>query len=401
MKHVAFLLGAGASIPAGYSSTEQLTEKIRDSEGYFRSTNERYSRGTASPGTDCRTPVVRRIVDWLFKQTQEYFQNREDSRESNYEDIYCLASQLRDDASELQNPAVLPLILKLKCEMSSWQEFKEYREAYACRDLDPQIYSDINQFCTETCNYIEDIVADMLKYNGNGCNKHLEIIKIIHKRDDLKLKGIATLAHDSHVEKELRCADIKLADGFSPPIPGDSLRIWKNQFSPPDGIPFMKLHGSVNWTSFDLSCPRKYKKLPYSEIGICEPFNGGDSVYKYDRDVAPRPFLLIGTFNKPIQYNWRLMLDIHYRFRKVLRNVDTLIVCGYSFGDKAINTQLISWYDAERSRSLVVIDPRDKCKIIESARFAAGRLLIKSAQFVTKGMEDVGSDERLDCIFPS
>ena len=222
-----------------------------------------YSRGTASPGTDYRTPVVHRIVDWLFKQTQEYFQNREDSKESNYEDIYYLVSQLRDDASELQNPAVLPLILKLKREMSSWQEFKEYREVYACRDLDSLIDSDINQFCTETCNYIEDIVADMLKYNGNGCTKHLEIIKIIHQRDDLKLKGIATLAHDSHVERKLRCEDIKLADGFSPPIPGDSLRIWKNQFSPPDGIPFMKLHGSVNWTSFDLSCPREYKKTPF------------------------------------------------------------------------------------------------------------------------------------------
>ena len=49
----------------------------------------------------------------------------------------------------------------------------------------------------------------------------------------------------------------------------------------------------------------------------------------------------------------------------------------------------------------MVIDPRDKCKIIESARYAAGRLLTESAQFVTKKMEEVELDELLDCIFSS
>ncbi len=60
MKRVAFLLGAGASIPAGYSSTECLTSKIQASEGYSRWTDENYCPGPAD-SNDSITPVVRRM----------------------------------------------------------------------------------------------------------------------------------------------------------------------------------------------------------------------------------------------------------------------------------------------------------------------------------------------------
>lgn len=50
MNRITFLLGAGTSIPAGYDSTKCLTEKILETEGYFRHTDEKYYSGTASPG---------------------------------------------------------------------------------------------------------------------------------------------------------------------------------------------------------------------------------------------------------------------------------------------------------------------------------------------------------------
>ena len=402
MNRITFLLGAGASIPAGFASTECLTEKILAPEGYHRHTDGRFYRGSGATGIDYITPVVRRIIRLLFEQTHGYFQYREElmklqlnldhvqSRKSNYEDIYFLASQLRDDANELQNPAILPLICKLKCEMILWSEFKEYCDVYSqdIRDPDRLIF---NEFCSETCHYIEDIVVSELSQNGKCCTKHLEIIKTIYQADGLELQGIATLAHDTHVERSLSGADIKLLDGFGPPIRGDSSRIWKNQFSSSDGVPFVKLHGSVNWNLFDLLEPSNNGKLPKSEIGVLEPSHLNNSVYRYDADINDRPLLLVGTFNKPTRYNWGLMLDIHYRFREILRNSDTLVVCGYSFGDKAINTQLIFWQSAERSRSLVVIDPLCRRKIIGSARYAAAQLLKdeRTTRFITERMEDV------------
>ncbi len=400
MNRITFLLGAGASIPAGYSSTKCLTKTIRASENYCRHTDQQFYRcfpERERPVTDYTMPVVDRIIDWLFKQTKEYFQDRGECKELNYEDIYYLASQLRDDATELQNPALLPLIRKLKCDMTLWQECSEYCSLKGIPDLDR---SDFNHFCSETCHYIEHIVTDLLSLNGKCCTRHLEIIKTIHEVDGLELRGIATLAHDTHVERNLRSAGIKLADGFSPPIPSDTLRIWKNQFSSCDGIPFVKLHGSVNWTSFELPEPSKYEKLPQSEIGVREPSYLDESVYLHSGGVNRRPFLLIGTFNKPAQYNWGLMLDIHYRFRKILEGSDTLVVCGYSFGDKAINTQLIFWCNAERSRSLVVIDPSDRSDVINSARYAARELLRDrgTARFITKPMEEVEPCELLEVL---
>ena len=313
MNRITFLLGAGASIPAGYSSTECLTEKILAPEGYFRHTVGKYCPDAVPPETDYTTPVVRRIIRWLFEQTQEYFQGRKNPKKSNYEDIYYLASQLRDDATELENPAVLPLIRRLKCEMIFWSEFKKYCEVppQNLLDLDRSVFDQFcSEICSETCHYIEDIVANVLSHNEECCTKHLGIIKAIHQADGLELKGIATLAHDTHVEKNLRRAGIKLADGCSSPIPGDPLRIWKNQFCPFDGIPFIKLHVSVDWTRLDLRELNKYKKLPTSEIEVLEPSSLKNSMYLHDRDVNDRPLLLIGTFNKPVEYNRGLMLAV-------------------------------------------------------------------------------------------
>ena len=101
------------------------------------------------------------------------------------------------------------------------------------------------------------------------------------------------------------------------------------------------------------------------------------------------------SLNKPSKYTWGLMLGIHYRFRKILEDSDTLVVCGYSFGDKAINTELIFWHNARRSRSLVVIDPRCRWDVINSARFAAATLL-ESAHFISKPLEDVKPDGFLE-----
>ena len=398
MSCIVFLLGAGASIHAGYDSTKCLTEKILAPKGYFRHTDRRFIPGNAPPETDYYTPVVRRIIRWLFEQTLEYFQDRQDPKDLNYEDIYYLASQLKDDVTELQNPAVLPLIRRLKCEMILWPEFKEYCEAYRLSTLDPDRVT-FEQFCRETCHYIEDIVANVLNRSGECCAKHLGIIKAIRQTDGLELKGIATLAHDTHVEKNLKSAGISLVDGFSSAIPHDPLRIWKNEFSSSDdGIPFIKLHGSINWIPFDLREPNKYKELPIHEIGVLAPsLAKGNSVYFRERYTDHRPFLLIGTFNKPAKYTWGLMLDIHYRFRKILEGSETLVVCGYSFGDKAINTELIFWHNSKRPRSLVVIDPRCRRDVINSARFAAATLL-KSAHFITKPMEDVEVDGFLEKI---
>ena len=67
---------------------------------------------------------MRRIIRWRYKRAHEYFLYREESKIINYEDLYYLASQLRNDQSELQNPAVLPLI----CELGPPEKLRHYAD---------------------------------------------------------------------------------------------------------------------------------------------------------------------------------------------------------------------------------------------------------------------------------
>lgn len=54
--------------------------------------------------------------------------------------------------------------------------------------------------------------------------------------------------------------------------------------------------------------------------------------------IDGRPILLIGTFNKISEYTRGMFRDLHRRFRSMLRELDQLVVCGYGFGDKGINS---------------------------------------------------------------
>jgi len=398
--NIAFLLGAGASIPAGYSSTECLTDKVLASTGYFRHTNGNYYLGCDPSGLDDITPVVRKIIQWLYDRNDEYFHTyRNDSVKINYEHLYFLASQIYDDASELQNPAILPTIHKLHSDMTAWPEFTEYRNAHR-HEIDDQNGTMFKKFSEEMCKYIETIIKGALTKNPRSTSGHLEIIKKLYDDKTLNLQGIATLAHDTHVETYLHESRIMIANGFSPPIEGHPVRIWRNQFYDEGHVPFLKLHGSVDWERFRLREPKEFENLPSSEIGIREKPYSNDSIYQLNEESKNSSLLLIGTFNKPARYNWRLMLDIHYRFRQILAKTQMLIVCGYSFGDKAINTQLIFWYEAQRNRSIVVIDPCPMNEIIKSARRAVRYILNScgATRFIEKPIQDLNHDKLIQVL---
>jgi len=396
--NITFLLGAGASIPAGYSSTICLTKKVLQS-GENRS-DINYPDSDPIPLYDVK-PLIPIIIKWLHEKSREYFHSYrgENNVDINYEHLYYLASQFRDDYTELQNPALLSMINQFKSDMSERTEFKAFYRKYSYY-IDGQCRSVFDQIFANTCMFIEAIIQDVLGDKEEPPIDHLEIIRKVHYHDKLNLNGIATLAHDTHVETYLKQSGIKIADGFDHPVKGDPARIWRNQFSDEGYTPFLKLHGSVNWQKYTLKNPDNDNTLPSIETASHENIDLDKSVYFFKKDFNLPTELLIGTFNKPARYSWGLMLDIHYRFRKILANTQTLIVCGYSFGDKAINTQLIFWYRAQRNRSIIVIDPRAREQIIQSARFAAGEVLQRNgvAHFIDQPMEDVSFDKLIQLL---
>ncbi len=254
---------------------------------------------------------------------------------------------------------------------------------------------DLGLLCERACQLIETIVLEVL------CEKkqdfeHLELIKAVCDSEVLKLNGIATLAHDTHVESHLRATGVKLADGFDNTLTDQCWLLWKNLF-PSDGfIPFVKLHGSVDWIRIERHITRDTKDSTTARCQqpVCMESNG--SGWKL-ANINPN-LLLIGTFNKIAEYTRTIMLDIHYRFRRILEESETLVVCGYSFGDQAINSHIANWHCSEGTK-LIVIDPRCPCNVIQSARPAAARRLRQpTTKFITEPMEDVDTCKFVDFL---
>ena len=240
----------------------------------------------------------------------------------------------------------------------------------------------------ETRNYIADIVWRSLCANSPATD-HLCFIEETCKRG--YVASISTLCHDTHVENYLTNGGIPLADGFSAPEAG--VRYWNVDLSGCGKVLFLKLHGPVNW--FRLS-PDNSESFHDEKIGISLD---GDYNHTRTRDgtlqtaLDGRPMLLIGTFNKISEYSGGIFRDLHSRFRSSIGEVDGLVVCGYSFGDKGINSEIIDWYYDKRGRRLLVIHPNPE-ELRASSRGAISRNWgtwekQKAITCISKKIEDV------------
>ena len=409
----AILLGAGSSVPAGFPSTQCLTDFVVSGNGFGRHTDGTYGPAISAP--PIRSPLFARCMSRrLHAEAKRYFAVR-NGRPANYEDVFHLAKQALDElAGEAENPAIRAFVNQLKADAIPLIE-----------DTSEQNSEQITfkELLEETINYITDIVWCTLDRKPES-TKHLEIF--VNACKSGHVVGISTLCHDTHLEAFLAGRGVRLADGFSDEELG--VRYWNGVF-PSGRILFLKLHGSVDWFRLrpdgPAHSPAEWSNLvdelsgflpddavrqpPYDEpffeerIGILrngEPHHtsaaGGDGQYA----VAGRPKLLIGTFNKISEYTRGMFRDLHYRFPSMLQEVDQLMVCGYAFGDKGINSEVINWYYAKRDRHLIVVHPHPD-KLVSNAR---GAIRHKwgdwksrgSLTLITKRLEDVGRDEIME-----
>ena len=385
----AILLGAGSSLPAGYPSTRCLTNLVLSGNGFKRQGDCTYSREGAA--LHCSIDrLANCMVRRLHAEAEHYFSARNE-RPANYEDLFYLAKQVHDEAmGQMENPAVYPFITKLRAEMSPLVEAENAENEDPNKTSYPNIPDEFDKLLAETCNYISDIVWRSLCCKPPSTN-HLKIF--VEACGIGNVTGIATLCHDTHVETHLRTKGIVLADGFSDEETVG--RYWNRDLFSNNKIPFLKLHGSVDWFRFRPHLvPPCDENSPwfYERIGIS---------LKGDK-VDGRPLLLIGKFNKPTEYSQGIFLDLHHRFRSTLREADWLVVCGYSFGDKGINTAILEWYYAKRGRRLLIIHP-DRDELVSNARAAIRNKWDEwedrdAIEFMASPLEEVDVDEFLRII---
>ena len=378
--------GAGSSIAAGFPSTHDLTEIVLSGHGVTGHPDASYYLDETAL-SDEKTRLANNMARRLHAEAERYY-SAYHQRSVNYEDLFYLANQASDDLSgEMENPAIRAFVNELKSDMLPLINTSQNFE-----------YDKLNSLLSETCNYIADIVWRSL---GTIEPKLLGQLNLIaHACDSTNVTSISTLCHDTHVEMFLREKGIALSDGFSKPEA--DVRYWNGDFSSDGKTPFLKLHGSVDW--FHL-CPAGGDWYDV-RIGIIPP-----NVYCYRTQTHEgvrqdpfdgRPLLLIGTFNKISEYSSGVFRELHYRFRSTISKADQMILCGYGFGDKGINAEIIEWYYDKRGRRLIIIHP-DTDSLIATARGAIrnkwsdwkekGSILCINKQF-----EDVDSDEFKEAI---
>jgi hypothetical protein len=350
-------------------STTDLTSTILQGEGFARHSQGTYYRGLPTP-TDDRLIVdqILQFLKVLHERLQEYFTSQL-GRLVNYEDIYYACSQLLGhESGNLENPLLIPFIRDLLPSVS--RPFEHH---------DAELMG-LYHLAEETANYIADVLAADLSRPVDS-TASFDFIRDACACTNLASINIFTLNHDIILEHVLRTNAVTFVDGFGEPVHG--VRYWNpNLFEESLAkVNLFKLHGSLNW----------YRLRPDKghwhdeEVGI--PLDG-DYYHATARDGKQRmwppdgrPLLLIGTFNKMFEYTGDLFLDLFGAFRRRLRECNQLVICGYGFGDKGINSQIVNWFYECRGRSICVVHP-DPASLAACAR---GAIRNKWAAWLAEG----------------
>ncbi len=367
IKPIAFLLGSGISVPAGMPSTADITERVLSGKGVLRHPGEQYCLGPprqpAQVFPEKHVPRVLFVVGWLKEQIDTYYA-RESGRDTNYEDLYYLADQVYQSL-DFDNPAIQPFL-----ERFSRAASRRYAEA---KDEEAEDWNP-GELAKQTTFYISDIVSWMLGKAPSPVD-HLTCMKQACEDDGFSRLDFFTLNHDTLMETWLQRWGVEFTDGFRPPV--NAVRWWSPALFDDAQVKvrLFKLHGSLNWFGWS-------NRLVGISVGppawtVDDPY--GQQVFRADR---ARPLILVGTFNKMFRYITSVYAELHHHFRRSLRQTDRLVVCGYGFGDRGINSQIHEWLVSSKSNRLVVIHKHPE-ELLSNARV---EIQMNWQDFVHRGM---------------
>lgn len=353
---VGFLLGSGVSCANGAPGVAALTTAVL--EGNYC----RYSDGTIGrprPGqvidrADPVGPSCRNALRGLRDHVAPYYE-RVMRRTPNYEDLLYVIGQLADEwGGDLDNPLV------------------EFGSGSVTRILSGGPNPGDKSYF-ELQNYVRGVVCAELE-NVPRTSALAFVSEAIASRPDTRIP-ILTLNHDLAIEKHVS----GIADGFTERERG--LFSWDPaSLAKVSGRPFLlKLHGSIDWWRHPGEVNRIIRFGPTSE-----------NHYDLRRRVS-QPVILAGTFNKLFGYTSGIFADLFELLRRELRSLDALIVCGYGFGDKGINNQLIAWMDDKDSRRMVMVHPKPS-DLVENARPAVQRAIERWKKTTRLGLLEAGAE---------
>lgn len=342
-RSVAFLLGSGASIPAGMPDINELTEAVLSGTHPCREQHPE------------RRDTIPRFLRTLRDHLSEYYRSRL-QRPVQYEDLYYIVDQIMDeDSTNLDNPLVYSATRELHGAL--WQC------AHAISS------PNISTTAMHISNHIRTVVAGSLA-SVNGSLEYLQFLIDALMAQPARQLTVVTLNHDLVVENACLQLGVLARNGFGPAV--NDVRYWNPDLlsTRDEGCVLLALHGSISWFRF-----RTDDGDGWYDERIGSPISTNDIHHTLDPEnrpqsvLEPQPLMLIGTFNKLPRYSRGIFLDLLNAFRSRLADTDTLVVCGYGFGDQGVNSTVIEWLYGSRKRRLLVVHPEPE-RLATSARGA-------------------------------
>lgn len=344
--NIAFLFGSGISLPVGMPKTTEITERILSGKDiYHASTNYYFGKpiGANAVFPDEYVPRVVKFLNRIKDEIDCYYLNQL-GRVTNYEDLYYVASQIRDsELREYDNPVVQAFIDKVLPQIKPLLVSKEgeLKDEWHLREL-----------AIESAHYIKDVVWRMLSKKPSNLDR-LDCIKDACLDDQFNI-DMFTLNHDTVLEKWLFNSKIQPINGFDEPQ--NDVRYWQPKLFNNNSakVRLFKLHGSINWFRFR---PDEGSQEDES-IGISlkgDIYHTRNPKGQRQLPVDGRPMFLAGTFNKLFSYTSSIYSELHCQFHHALNKTERIIICGYGFGDKGINSRIFEWIHASTNHRIILI----------------------------------------------
>lgn len=373
------LLGSGVSLYSDIPGLSAITKSLLNDKNIGKGTDLNYYYNghlgyTIQEYLNGYVERCQQLMNHVSSIIERFHKHVGSESTANYEEIYYLLRQIQDSYHhEFENPATISLIEELLSETTwSVSEFKDV-VVESCRFIESIVWQAIDKTIHKTSQF--NIIHDLIR-EGN-------------------LDTIISLNHDLVLEDWLKTNGIQYDDGFH--MTDLKFPEWTGYKNQPGDLKVCKVHGSIDWfefrinraTNFDnlIKVPRNhYVELLYQTDSWLKAPNSG------------KPSILIGTFNKMLGYLSDIYEILFNEFKSVIEASEMIIISGYGFGDKGINTRLMHWLYQAKSRKMIIIHP-NLDSLIENSRgsfklnISSGNHKHPKVEIIEKPFEEVTIDE--------
>lgn len=387
--------GSGISLPSGLPTTTEITNKLLNDEWHDHTDQNFYSGKHPNPffQESNIVPRLQSFLKILYNSSSQYLRKRERS-ESNYEDLFYICVQIADDQKWIvDNPTIEPFIDNLNEDVQELLKplpNKEYFEI------------DLGYLASRSCDFIQCVVWNVLGKDQEPIGLDL-IINLINY-EKLKKLDIVTLNHDLLIEKLLDNNKIKYIDGFGE-LDGEVRWFLPHLYDNSDiNISLYKPHGSINWCYFRTTDETTKVTVDRLGLSINPDFDHcKDSDGYYLTNISYTPSFLTGTYNKLLSYNSGIYKQIHNRFDVSLENHNTIIMSGYGWNDRGINSKLFEWLGSSKNNRIILLH-KNPISIKEKSkgglwnryeRLVSNKMIIP----IEKWLSDTALEDIIDVLF--